>query len=118
MIHVKRIYDQPEKTDGYRILVDRLWPRGLSKDQAKADVWLRDIAPSDKLRRWFSHDPNKWKGFQRKYNNELKEKSVLIRKIKLIEKDKRVVTLLFSARDEKHNNVLVISDLLKKKELS
>jgi uncharacterized protein YeaO (DUF488 family) len=65
MLKVKRVYDQPQKEDGFRILVDRLWPRGLSKDEAKVDLWLKEIAPSDKLRKWFSHDPKKWGRFQK-----------------------------------------------------
>jgi len=83
MIGIKRIYDNPEKKDGFRILVDRLWPRGLSKEKAKVDLWLKEIAPSDKLRKWFSHDPKKWDDFKKKYKLELRDKPE-IEKIKQI----------------------------------
>ena len=85
MIKTKRIYDEPQKADGPRILVDRLWPRGLSKGKAKIDLWLRDIAPSDTLRKWFSHDPEKWEAFQEKYGWELAVKSGLLDRVKKIE---------------------------------
>ena len=113
MIQVKRIYDQSRRENGYRILVDRLWPRGVSKDKANVDLWLREIAPSDKLRKWFSHDPEKWKEFQSKYKKELEDKSELLLRIKQLEGEKKVITLLFSARDEKHNNAIVINEMLK-----
>ena len=86
MIKIKRIYDSIDKEDGFRILVDRLWPRGLSKDRAKVDLWLKEIAPSDELRKWFSHDPEKCEEFKKKYAEELKNKADLLRKIKQIEK--------------------------------
>lgn len=113
MIKIKRIYNKPEKEDGYRILVDRLWPRGLSKNKARIDLWLKEIAPSDTLRKWFSHDPLKWKQFKEKYKIELKHKKELIDKIKQIEKEKRNITLLYSAKDEKHNNAVVLQKILK-----
>ncbi|MGI0045603.1 MAG: DUF488 domain-containing protein [Nitrosotalea sp.] len=115
MIKIKRIYEDPSPSDGFRILVDGLWPRGLSKDEVRIDLWLKEIAPSDKLRKWFSHDPKKWQGFKSKYKNELKEKTEFIKEIKKIEKEKKIVTLLYSARDEEHNNVLVLSEILKNK---
>lgn len=104
MIKIKRVYDKPSSTDGFRILVDRLWPRGLSKDSAKVDLWLKDIAPSDKLRKWFSHDSKKWLEFNKKYHIELKEKRELISMILKLEQEKKAVTLLFSAKNEKQNN--------------
>jgi uncharacterized protein YeaO (DUF488 family) len=73
-IRIKRVYDQASEEDGFRILVDRLWPRGMSKDKAKVDLWLKEVAPSDDLRKWFSHDPKKWKEFKKRYENELKGK--------------------------------------------
>ncbi len=112
MIKIKRIYDRPNKEDGYRILVDGLWPRGLSKDNAKVDLWMKDIAPSDKLRKWFSHDVEKWGGFQKKYGQELKNKKEPVNKIKQIENEKKVVTPLFSAKDALHNNAIVLSKYL------
>jgi len=117
LIRIKRIYDQAASDDGFRILVDRLWPRGLSKEKAKVDLWLRDIAPSDSLRKWFSHDPRKWVDFRIRYEMELKGKRELLHKIKQAEREKGTVTILYSARDEKHNNAVVLSALLKDIEL-
>jgi len=117
LIRIKRIYDQAASNDGFRILVDRLWPRGLSKEKAKVDLWLRDIAPSDSLRKWFSHDPRKWVDFRIRYEMELKGKRELLHKIKQAEREKGTVTILYSARDEKHNNAVVLSALLKDIEL-
>jgi len=117
LIRIKRIYDQATNDDGFRILVDRLWPRGLSKERAKVDLWLRDVAPSDGLRKWFSHDPKKWVDFKIKYEKELKGKQELLHKIKQAEKEKGIVTLLYSARDEEHNNAVVLSLSLKNIEL-
>ncbi|MGI0086423.1 MAG: DUF488 domain-containing protein [Nitrosotalea sp.] len=115
MIKIKRIYDNPSSSDGFRILVDGLWPRGLSKDEAGIDLWLKEIAPSGKLRKWFSHDPKKWQDFKSRYKGELKQKTEFIKEIKKIEKEKKIVTLLYSARDEEHNNVMVLSEILKNK---
>lgn len=114
MLVIKRIYDKPEKKDGVRILVDRLWPRGLSKNKVRIDLWLKEIAPSDALRKWFAHDPVKWGQFKEKYLIELKQKKELINKIKQIEKEKRIITLLFSAKDEKHNNAIILKEALQK----
>lgn len=114
MIKIKRSYEKPSKEDGYRILVDRLWPRGVSKDEAKIDLWLKEIAPSNELRKWFLHDPKKWEHFKSKYRNELKEKTELIGELKKIEKEKKTITLLYSAKDEQHNNVIALSEILKK----
>ena len=114
MIKIKRTYEKPSKDDGYRILVDRLWPRGVSKDEAKIDLWLKEISPSNELRNWFSHDPKRWEGFKSKYRNELKEKKELVEELKKIEKEKNIITLLYSAKDEQHNNVIVLSEILKK----
>ena len=114
MIRVKRIYEQADKEDGFRILVDRLWPRGVSKDKAKIDLWLKEVAPSDDLRNWFSHDPEKWKDFKKKYVSELKGKTELIRKIRQAEKDRGTVTLLYSARDQEHNQAVALNDFLKR----
>jgi len=113
MIRIKRVYDAPSKEDGYRILVDRLWPRGLSKEKAKVDLWLREIAPSDELRKRFCHDPEKWREFNEKYAEELKSKRDLLRKIRQIEEEKRTVTLLYVAKDEEHNNAVALSNMLK-----
>ena len=89
MIKIKRVYDSPAKDDGFRILVDRLWPRGMTKEKAEVDLWLKEIAPSNELRQWFAHDPKKWPEFARKYEAELKNKRELLAKIKQMEKRKR-----------------------------
>lgn len=101
-----------EKEDGFRVLVDRMWPRGLSKEKAKIDLWLKDIAPSNDLRKWFAHDPKKWEEFQKRYKEELQTKNELIVKIKGLENDKETITLIYSAKDDKHNNALVLMDLI------
>jgi uncharacterized protein YeaO (DUF488 family) len=114
MIKIKRVYDSPAKEDGIRILVDRLWPRGISRDKANVDLWLREIAPSDDLRKLFSHDLKKWEEFKSKYEIELKGKQELLHKIRQIEKEKGIVTILYSAKDEEHNNAVALSAVLKK----
>jgi len=112
MIKIKRAYQSVEKEDGFRVLVDRMWPRGLSKEKAKIDLWLKDIAPSNDLRKWFAHDPKKWEEFQKRYKEELQTKNELIVKIKGLENDKETITLIYSAKDDKHNNALVLMDLI------
>lgn len=112
MIKIKRAYQSVEKEDGFRVLVDRMWPRGLSKEKAKIDLWLKDIAPSNDLRKWFAHDQKKWEEFQKRYKEELQTKNELIVKIKGLENDKETITLIYSAKDDKHNNALVLMDLI------
>jgi len=114
MIKIKRVYEPPTKEDGFRILVDRLWPRGLTKEKARTNLWLKEIAPSNELRKWYSHDPQKWEEFKRRYEGELKDKQELLQKIKQAEKEKGVVTLLYSAKEEERNNAVALSILLKK----
>lgn len=109
----KRVYDAAEKTDGFRVLVDRLWPRGVSKSAAKIDLWLKEVAPSDALRKWFSHDPAKWPEFRKKYAKELEGKRELVDKLRGLEKKNGVVTLLYSARDENRNNAVVLLEALR-----
>ena len=111
MIKIKRVYDPPEPGDGKRILIDRLWPRGLKKEDLKMDEWLKEIAPSDKLRKWFSHDPKKYREFKKRYAKELDEKSGILGRIKT-EAKKGTVTILFSAKDTEHNNATVLRELL------
>jgi uncharacterized protein YeaO (DUF488 family) len=111
MVKIKRIYDPPSKDDGRRILVDRLWPRGIKKDEARIDEWLKDIAPSDKLRKWFSHDPSKWQEFKRRYIDELKGKRELLERLRA-ESKKGTITLLFAARDKEHNNAAVLKEVI------
>lgn len=114
MIKIKRAYESSSEDDGFRILVDRIWPRGVSKEKANLDTWMKEVAPSNDLRKWFSHDPKKWKEFEKKYEEELKDKNELINEIKEIEKDKGKVTLIYSAKDKEHNNAVVLEHILKK----
>jgi uncharacterized protein YeaO (DUF488 family) len=114
MIKVKRIYETSSSQDGWRILVDKLWPRGVSKENAKIDLWLKEVAPSDKLRKWFGHDPKKWGDFKKKYELELMEKQELLLEIKRAEKERGTVTLLYSAKDEKHNQAIALIEILAK----
>jgi len=114
LIKIKRIYDQPTNDDGFRILVDRLWPRGISKDKAKIDLWLREIGPTDNLRKWFSHDPKKWEEFKTKYEVELRNKKELADEIRQAEKERGTVTLLYSTKDEEHNQAFALKLFLKK----
>jgi len=109
-LKIKRVYDKPAEEDGTRILVDRLWPRGLTKQKAKVDVWLKDIAPSTELRKWFAHDPEKWKEFIKKYKKELHENKEQAAILKEYLKQ-GIVTLVYGARDEVHNEALVIKEL-------
>lgn len=112
---IKRVYDTPESKDGVRVLVDRLWPRGLSKEQARVDWWVKEIAPSDELRRWFGHDPARWPEFRARYLRELEIKKLLL--AELADRARQeTVTLLYAARDDLHNNALVLRDLLGEKE--
>jgi uncharacterized protein YeaO (DUF488 family) len=111
MIQVKRVYEKPSRKDGVRILVDRLWPRGLTKERAAVNLWLKDVAPSTELRKWFEHDPAKWEQFQSRYRKELGGRKDAL--ALLTEKCKqRTVTLLYGARDEEHNEALVLKRIL------
>lgn len=114
MIAIKRIYEEPGDNDGYRVLVDRLWPRGVAKDQTQLDEWLKDISPSDDLRKWFNHDPKKWEAFARKYQTELKEKSQLLEHLKSIEKEQGKISLLYAAKTTDYNNAIVLKRVLEK----
>ena len=109
-LKIKRVYEKPSKEDCVRILVDRLWPRGLTKEKAAVDLWLKDIAPSTELRKWFSHDPKKWTEFRKKYLQELidnqEQVSILKERLK-----NDVVTLVYSAKDEEDNEALVLKEL-------
>lgn len=109
MIKLKRAYEKADESDGYRILVDRLWPRGLKKSEARIDLWLKNIAPSEQLRKWFSHDEMKWLEFKQRYFEELSTKEELVRQV--IEKAATsVVTLVYAAHDTQHNNAAVLKD--------
>ena len=113
MIRTKRIYEKPSSEDGCRILVDRLWPRGVRKDKAHIDMWVKDVAPSDSLRKWFGHDQKKWDKFYIRYEEELWDKWDAVEKIKEYERELGTVTLLYAAKDELHNNAIVLGDLIK-----
>lgn len=113
-VKLKRVYETPEKSDGVRILVDRLWPRGMTKEKAALDLWLKEIAPSHELRKWFNHDPEKWTGFQEKYRKELAGNPDPVATLKA-ELKKGTVTLLYGARDEEHNEAAVLKDWILKK---
>ena len=114
MIRIKRVYEPAAKEDGYRVLVDRLWPRGMKKEAAKIDLWMKDIAPSDQLRKSFHHDAKKWPDFQKKYQTELKTKKEWLAQLKKLEKEHGTLTLLFGARDPDHNQAAVIVKALKR----
>jgi uncharacterized protein YeaO (DUF488 family) len=111
MIKIKRAYEEHEKEDGTRILVDRLWPRGVTKRSAKINEWMKDIAPSDELRRWFQHDPNKWEEFKRRYRRELEHKKELIERLHAISRNE-TLTLVYSAKDSAHNQAIVLKEVL------
>lgn len=113
MFKIKRSYQDPDIDDGFRILVDRLWPRGLSKKNAKLDLWMKEIAPSNELRKMFGHDPEKFDTFKGKYLDELKDKKELIKQLKILEKINHKITLVYSAKDEDHNNAVVLLELIK-----
>jgi len=114
MIQIKRAYETPSKKDGYRILVDRLWPRGLTKEKAAIDLWMKEIAPSVALRKWFNHDPAHWKEFQKKYTKELRENTAVQDMLDL-EKQKKLITLVYGAKSEEINHASVLRNFLMKK---
>ena len=111
---LKRVYLPAEETDGYRILVDRLWPRGISKEKAKIDLWLKEVAPSNELRKWFGHDPERFNEFTERYKAELQASGALEDLHQAIQEHPNV-TLLYAAHDEQHNNAVVLQKLLETK---
>jgi uncharacterized protein YeaO (DUF488 family) len=114
MIQLKRVYEKRSRNDGVRILVDRLWPRGLSKEKAEVNLWLKEVAPSNELRKWFGHDPDKWKEFQVRYRKELRKN---MEALELLQQkcQGHTVTLLYGARDEEHNEAQVLKRMLDSK---
>ncbi len=110
-IQLKRVYEDPSEEDGTRILVDRLWPRGLTKEKARVDLWLKEIAPSNELRKWFAHDPGKWSEFKARYKAELKRNGPQLALLKQAIA-KGTTTLLYGARDTEHNEAVVLQELL------
>lgn len=111
-IILKRIYDKPEADDGLRVLVERLWPRGLSKKDANVDLWVKDAAPSTELRKWFGHDASKWKEFRKRYYEELDKKPDVVGKLREILKRDQQVTFVFASRERKYNNSAALKDYL------
>lgn len=112
MIQLKRVYDTAQADNGYRVLVDRLWPRGISKENAQIDLWLKDIAPSSELRKWFGHEPEKWNEFKKRYKRELAENTQPLEQLRSIVKEHKYVVLLFGAKDTEHNQAVVLLELL------
>ena len=114
MIRLKRVYLAPARADGCRVLVDRLWPRGLSKQKAAVDHWLRDIAPSTSLRKWYGHAPERWREFQRRYAAELRKQKPAVAELKALLKQHKTVTLLFSSKEERLNNAAALKAWLRR----
>jgi len=111
-VRVKRVYDVPSPNDGMRVLVDRLWPRGLKREGSKIDLWVKELAPSDRLRRWFGHDPGRWVEFQKRYRSELAKNAEHVASLRELIKDGKPLTLLYAAKDIEHNNAIVLRDFL------
>jgi uncharacterized protein YeaO (DUF488 family) len=110
-IKLKRAYEPAEPSDGTRILVDRLWPRGVSRDEAALDQWLKDVAPSTDLRKWFGHDPGRWDEFRERYVGELSQHSEQVKELRTLARE-GTVTLVYSAHDENHNDAVVLRDFI------
>jgi uncharacterized protein YeaO (DUF488 family) len=113
-IQIKRVYDEPSEADGTRILIDRLWPRGVSKAKAKVDLWLKVIAPSTPLRQWFGHDPGKWEEFKKRYEDELNHNSEAVAQLRAY-LAQGIVTLVYGAKDQEHNDAVVLQEYLRKR---
>ncbi|MCB5952221.1 DUF488 domain-containing protein [Enterococcus sp. BWT-B8] len=112
MIYIKRAYEKPDKKDGYRILVDRLWPRGVTKEKAEIDCWMKAIAPSKELRKWFNHEPEKFSDFKEKYKKELLNEPETVQELSAILKQEPIVTFVYSAKDETMNNAVVLKEIM------
>lgn len=111
MLQVKRMYEPPAQSDGCRVLVERLWPRGISKERAKLDLWLKDVAPSPALRKWFAHDPKKWDEFRKRYWAELEQAPAAVEQLRQLRRQGSL-TLVYAARDEQHNSAVALKDFL------
>ena len=112
-VRIKRAYEPPADSDGYRVLVDRLWPRGVSRDEARLDEWARELAPSAELRRWFGHDPARFAEFRRRYTDELASQPQKLRELRKRARE-GTLTLVYSARDAEHNDALVLADVVRR----
>jgi len=111
-VRCKRVYDEPDSGDGYRVLIDHIWPRGISRERARLDEWARDLAPSGELRKWFDHDPARFDEFRKRYRRELAEQSDRLKELR----DRArggPLTILYAARDVQHNNAVVLAELLR-----
>ncbi len=113
-LNVKRVYDAPEEGDGYRVLIDRIWPRGLSKERARVDEWARELAPSTELRRWFGHDPSRFDEFRRRYRRELAAKRERIEELQRRAR-REPLTIVYGARDREHNDAVVLAELMRER---
>ena len=113
-VKLKRVYEEPSESDGTRILVDRLWPRGLTKEKAKVDVWLKEIAPSTELRKWFNHEPSKWPEFKKRYQAEMSNNTEVLSALKKHLANGKA-TIVYGAKDEEHNDAVVIKQYLDKR---
>ncbi len=114
-IQIKRVYDPPAKSDGFRVLVDRVWPRGVGKDKLKLDQWLKDIAPSTELRQWFGHDPEKWDDFRKRYFRELASHGEQVTYLRQ-KAAEGALTLIFAAKDAQHNNAVALKEYLERRD--
>jgi uncharacterized protein YeaO (DUF488 family) len=110
-VRIKRIYDPAEDGDGYRVLVDHVWPRGVSRERAQLDEWARELAPSDELRRWFDHVPERFAEFRQRYRSELRQQDEKLDQLRAVARE-NPVTILYAARDREHNNAVVVAELL------
>ncbi len=114
MIKIKRIYESVSVDDGYRILVDRIWPRGMSKEKAYIDLWLKEIAPSHELRKWFDHDPEKWQAFKERYFGELNSNLTVLKQLEKVISEYEMITLLYSSKDQTYNQAIALNEYLTK----
>jgi uncharacterized protein YeaO (DUF488 family) len=115
MVRIMRVYVAYNVTDGIRVLVDRLWPRGLRRSSPNVEVWIKDIAPSDALRKWYSHIPARWRSFKSRYKKELKDNEKAVNKLIMLLRANDLVTLVYASKDEKHNNAVVLQEFMKEK---
>jgi uncharacterized protein YeaO (DUF488 family) len=115
MIQTKRVYEKPGKKDGFRVLVDRLWPRGMTIEKASVDLWIKEIAPSDELRKWFHYEEGNWSEFVKRYKAELAKKKALLSEMNGLEDQHKIVTLLYGSKDQKQNQAVVLADILRGK---
>lgn len=111
-IKLKRVYEPSSDDDGFRVLVERLWPRGISKDRARVDLWVKEAGASPELRSWFGHDPGKWEEFRQKYFDEIRQRPMVVDLLRKTISEKKTVTFIFAARDEQHNNAVALKEFL------